>query len=377
MKILYIILFITISFSNITISQDLTAEQIYEKVNKTVVVILSYDDNNKLISQGSGVVYDDKGYVVTNYHVLGEGIRVEIRHYGDIIKDVKIIGIDINKDILILKVSENIFPAINIADISKLKIGQRIYAIGSPLGLENSISEGIIGGLRYFDDIGREFIQITASISPGSSGGAVVNSLGELIGISTLTYKEGQNLNFAIKFSDIQNIKIESLASSDIEINTLFLKGNTELDKGNYLDAINYYTEYINTKIKGKVYYTSDLSPVFNNRGVAYSLLKKYDKAIEDFNKAKSLDKKNFNAFYNLGLAFYYYYNYPVVYDACIEYFTEAIKLNPYYQQAYYNRGLMYAKKNKCYDAKKDFYKAIELDPSYENELKPIIESCK
>jgi S1-C subfamily serine protease len=108
MKILYIILFITISFSNITISQDLTAEQIYEKVNKTVVVILSYDDNNKLISQGSGVVYDDKGYVVTNYHVLGEGIRVEIRHYGDIIKDVKIIGIDINKDILILKVSENI-----------------------------------------------------------------------------------------------------------------------------------------------------------------------------------------------------------------------------------------------------------------------------
>jgi serine protease Do len=278
MKILYIILFITISFSNITISQDLTAEQIYEKVNKTVVVILSYDDNNKLISQGSGVVYDDKGYVVTNYHVLGEGIRVEIRHYGDIIKDVKIIGIDINKDILILKVSENIFPAINIADISKLKIGQRIYAIGSPLGLENSISEGIIGGLRYFDDIGREFIQITASISPGSSGGAVVNSLGELIGISTLTYKEGQNLNFAIKFSDIQNIKIESLASSDIEINTLFLKGNTELDKGNYLDAINYYTEYINTKIKGKVYYTSDLSPVFNNRGVAYSLLKKYDR---------------------------------------------------------------------------------------------------
>ena len=51
--------------------------------------------------------------------------------------------------------------------------------------------------------------------------------------------------------------------------------------------------------------------------------------------------------------------------------------MNPYYQQAYYNRGLMYAKKNKCYDAKKDFYKAIELDPSYENELKPIIESCK
>ena len=78
------------------------------------------------------------------------------------------------KDILILKIKERKFAAIKIGDSKKLNVGQRVYAIGSPLGFENSISEGIISGLRNYAEIGKNFIQITASISSGSSGGAVV-----------------------------------------------------------------------------------------------------------------------------------------------------------------------------------------------------------
>jgi len=120
---------------------------------------------------------------------------------------VDIIGVDVDKDLLILKIKGKKFPAVKIGNSKSLNVGQRVYAIGSPMGLENSISEGIISGLRSYDELRRSFIQITASISPGSSGGAVVNDKGELIGISTLTFKQGQNLNFAIPIEDILKVK--------------------------------------------------------------------------------------------------------------------------------------------------------------------------
>ena len=151
--------------------QTLSAEQIYKKVNDAVVVIHAYDYNNHLSKQGSGVVINEKGYVVTNYHVLAGNDRLEVLHNKEIVPYVDIIGIDVEKDILILKIEEKKFPAIKIGDSKSLIIGQRVYAIGSPLGFENTISEGIISGLRSYEESGKNFIQITASISPGSSGG--------------------------------------------------------------------------------------------------------------------------------------------------------------------------------------------------------------
>ena len=118
--------------------------------------------------------------------------------------------------------------------------------LGSPLGFENTISEGIISGLRSYDETGKNFIQITASISPGSSGGAVVNDKGELIGISTLTVKEGQNLNFAIPIDDVLSVEISSYSKNDAyKEYELFYKGNDAVEKGNYQEAIKYYTNFI------------------------------------------------------------------------------------------------------------------------------------
>lgn len=154
-------------------SQTLTSEQIYKKVTNTVVVIHAYDYNNELSKQGSGVVFNDKGYVVTNYHVLVGCDRLEILHNKEIVPYVDINGIDVEKDILILKIKAQKFPAIKIGDSEKLNSGQRVYTIGSPLGFENTISEGIISELRSYEESEKIFIQITASISSGSSGGGV------------------------------------------------------------------------------------------------------------------------------------------------------------------------------------------------------------
>ena len=206
-KVILIVSYIFIYLPNIY-SQSLTAEQIYNKVSDAVVVILAYDYNDELATQGSGVIINDEGYVVTNYHVLAGNERIEVLHNKEILPFQDIIGIDVEKDILILKIENNKIPAMKIGDSKTINIGQRVYAIGSPLGFENTISEGIISGLRNYDEIGRNFIQITASISHGSSGGAVVNDKGELIGISTLTAEEGQNLNFAIPIDDVLDVEL-------------------------------------------------------------------------------------------------------------------------------------------------------------------------
>lgn len=202
----YIIIIISILSIDIHSQQDLNPEQIYEKVNNAVVIVLTYNEDNKLMNQGSGVVVTEKGVIITNYHVMKNASKVNVLHGNRVFKNVKIVGGNEENDILFLLIKNDSLSAIETSDSLDVKIGQKVYAIGSPLGYENSISEGIVSGYRKFDTI--NLIQITASISPGSSGGAVVNSKGQLIGISTYTVKEGQNINFAIPVKDIFKTKI-------------------------------------------------------------------------------------------------------------------------------------------------------------------------
>ena len=91
------------------------AEQIYKKVNDAVVTVYAYDSYQKILSQGSGVVLNDKGWIVTNYHVYNGSDKMVVRHNGKIVEYTAIIGIDADKDILILKIADHTFPSILIA----------------------------------------------------------------------------------------------------------------------------------------------------------------------------------------------------------------------------------------------------------------------
>lgn len=367
-------------------SQSLTAEQIYKKVSGAVVVVLAYNDNDELASQGSGVVLNDKGYVVTNYHVLSGNNKLEILHGKEIVPYVDIIGIDVEKDILILKIEAKKFPAIKIGDSKLLNVGQRIYAIGSPMGFENSISEGIISGLRSVDELKRNFIQITASISPGSSGGAVVNDKGELIGISTLTAQEGQNLNFAIPIYDALKVKIGSYSKNDEYRDfELFNKAFNASKRGDYHEAIKYYSLFIEK-------YPNHASS-YNNRGIAKYSLTDYGGAIQDFNKAIEINPDDVVAYLGRGIAKYFLTDYGEAiqdfnkaieinpsdaeaylsrgfakdelkdYTGAIQDYNKAIEINPNYAMAYYNRGIVKAKLSFYKEAIQDYNKAIELNP--------------
>jgi S1-C subfamily serine protease/cytochrome c-type biogenesis protein CcmH/NrfG len=338
-------------------SQDLTAEQIFEKVNDAIVVVYSYGFDGLKHAQGSGIILNNKGIIVTNYHIYAGCERLEIKRRDTLIINSGIIGASIEKDILIIKIDDNNYPEIHVSEESTLKVGQKVYAVGSPLGFENTMSEGIVSGLRElkeFEERKNEFIQITASASPGSSGGAVLNSRGELIGMIRMGVDEGENLNFAIPVSDI--LKVTEGVATDkktLEILNYFYRGYNEFEIGKFKEAVVDYTKYINQ--------SAGEAKAFNYRGLAYLKLKEYKKAIKDFTKAIKLDAKFIPPYINRAEV----YIKMEEYEKASKDLSKLIKMEPKNVKAYYARGLAYSKDESYSKSIKDFTKVIELDPEY------------
>ncbi len=332
-------------------AQTLDAEQIYKKVNDAVVTIYAYDSEQKILSQGSGVVLNDKGWIVTNYHVYNGSDKMVVKHKDKIVEYTDIIGVDVEKDILILKIADKTFPSITVGNSDLLNVGQKIYAIGSPMGFENTITDGIISGLRSYEERTKNFIQISAAISHGSSGGAVVNAKGELIGISTSTIKNAQNLNFAIPINEVMKVyKKEGVAKNELTAADYFYRGYYALYKlQNYQGAIKDFNQAIELK--------SDYAAAYNNRGIAKENLKDYQGAIQDFNKAIELKNDFADAYYNRGRAKGEFQNH----QGAIQDFNKAIELESDFLAAYCFRGLLKYLLGDKYGACNDWSKAGEL----------------
>ena len=165
-------------------------------------MIFTYDGVN--VFQGSGFVVRSKGIAVSNYHVFeGTGIGSEVIKFsnGDTFQIKDVIAFDKDEDIIIFSIDsdDELFPYIPISSTMP-RVGEEVYAIGSPLGLENTFSSGEISQLR-----GSDLIQISVPIDHGSSGGALINKYGEAIGITTAGIDEsGANLNFAININIVK-----------------------------------------------------------------------------------------------------------------------------------------------------------------------------
>jgi len=198
-KISLFILIILLNITNDYYSQPLTASQVFSKVAHSVVKVYAYDFYGNETSQGSGVVVDTN-IIVTNYHVFDGREKIEIEHFGTRFNNIEILNAEPENDILVLHVKGLNLKSIGIEKELKIVIGENIFAIGSPKGYENTITEGIVSGIR------EEGIQISAGITHGSSGGAVVNQFGKLIGISYLGEPYTNiNINFAIPVSIFYN----------------------------------------------------------------------------------------------------------------------------------------------------------------------------
>ncbi|MBK7599948.1 MAG: serine protease [Acidobacteria bacterium] len=189
-------------------TSDIAREQ-----SQAVVVIESLNESGSVVEQGSGFLVTSNGAIVSNLHVIkgASSLRVRLPN-GDVYKTVDVIDVDDSKDIIIIKIKGFNLPVVKLGDSDQTEIGEAIVAISSPEGLTNSISTGVISGVRRLET--HRVFQITAPISQGSSGGALFNSSGEVIGIVTYLFKSGQNINFAVPVNYVRGMVSDQVTTS-------------------------------------------------------------------------------------------------------------------------------------------------------------------
>ena len=183
--------------------QEKTFEELAQLAS-SIVMIAVIDGNGEPTATGSGIMIGRKGFILTNFHVVKRGSIFAVRIEDDekVYVTSEVIKYNPQLDLAVLRIDRELRPLPVYDGRKKLVRGQRVVAIGSPLGLFNSVSDGIISGFRKIKDV--DMIQFTAPISNGSSGGAVLNMFGEIIGISTAGVDSGQNINLAVDYSNIR-----------------------------------------------------------------------------------------------------------------------------------------------------------------------------
>ncbi len=215
-------------------AQDL--KELARDAKHSVVALKILDAFGGELGTGSGFFVDPTGLIVTNFHVIERGRRIEAVLSNE--RTLEVAGVmakDEDNDLAVLKVDSGPFPALGLADSAAVEAGERVVVLGSPLGLTGTLSEGIVSNVRQ-DHIlpdGKRIsaIQITAAMSPGSSGSPVMNLDGEVIGVAVSQFTTGQNLNFAVPSQAVRELLGRVDASRPPEP----LKSATTVGKGVYL----------------------------------------------------------------------------------------------------------------------------------------------
>lgn len=188
----------TISSIKASTSSDFSG--IIENVIKSVVTIRTD------ISQGSGFIIANGGYVVTNAHVVQGATTANVITYDGKSHSVSLIGQDANMDIALLKISDTTYPVLQLANSDNVQIGEKVVAIGNPLGLQFSVTEGIVSAIDRQGTNGlNDYVQTDASLNPGNSGGPLIDVNGDAIGINNFKISGSENIGFALESNYIRN----------------------------------------------------------------------------------------------------------------------------------------------------------------------------
>ena len=279
--------FMVLLFCTTSITSAQTVPEIAEKALAATVYLEMQDSNGKILGFGSGF-FVKPNLIATNYHVIAGAASGTAKLVGKH-NTYEIEGFTATStydDLVLLKVS---VPGINplpLGNSDAVKIGETVYVAGNPKGLEGTFSDGIISGRHGGHAQGR--IQMTAPITPGSSGGPVLNKKGEVIGVSYMIVEGGQNLNFAIPSLYLKTLLALSgtvkplfQGNHSISAETYFARGNAKADLGQHFAAIKDYDKAIQLK--------PNAANAYINRGVAKGDLGQYSAAIKDYDKAIQL----------------------------------------------------------------------------------------
>ncbi len=252
---------------SINLLDGLTGEEIYNKCASAVFYMERYDSEGALLGVGSGFFISRDGLAITNYHIIDGAASAVILTSDGEIYDVKgVCGYDTVADIAIIQIDGSGFDYLTLGDSDTLSVGDRVYAISSPLGLINTMSDGIISNTNQ-DLNESDYIQFSAPISLGSGGGPILNTSGQVVGVVCLTATQGQTLNFAVpinyskSLSRTDCVSLISIAYQNAE-STVYYAGYYPVPNyGVYVGAGAYAAlEDTRSGVKTFYYRTSDIT---------------------------------------------------------------------------------------------------------------------
>src|SRR5690349_6301843 len=364
MKLVWLVLLLIIPIK--AQAQDILPELV-RRIKPSAVAIETFDSHGEKLSRGSGF-FIDADRIVTNRHVLEGAFRAEVHSSTGAVFPVKgVLAVDAEGDIAVLKIDPP-SPAIRPLPLDKTspQEGESVVVIGNPLGLEGSVTNGIVSAVRDIPTFGR-IIKITAPISSGSSGSPVVNMQGQVIGVATLQITGGQSVNFAIpseRISQLQIAQTQPMSSlADLVAATgrnkrakavqFFRDGLSFLSKDDCEKALPYFEKAVESD--------SNYAEAWAQTGFCNEKLGKHAEALEASKKAVVL-RPSAESYFNIGLANYYLKQYKEAADG----YRQSIKLDPYQAaDAYYALGLVYRDWGKADEEIQAYKAAIRLRPDY------------
>jgi tetratricopeptide (TPR) repeat protein len=347
---------------NLHAAMNLT--QLVNKIRPAVATVVVYDANGKVTGIGSGFFIDKIGHLITNYHVLEGSYAADVRTAGGSTYPVKMVVAE-NQTFDLLKVLVDI-PRDKIKWITMSKdlpeIAEQIMVIGSPMGLEQTVSEGIVSSIRQIPGLG-EFFQMSAPISPGSSGSPVINLKGQVVGVATFQFIRGQNLNFAVSGKSALTLKPSGpgLALSRWTFNKSLQKPRLaeELCRKGYSFSMNGEDQKAVEFFREAIEKDPDSTMAWNGLGYCLVGMNNPEDAIKAYQHAIQTNPKDETLYYTLG-NYYIKLGRP---QAAIDSYREVIRLNPAYEPAHFRLGIIYTELGRLDEGKKAFEEVIKLNP--------------
>jgi S1-C subfamily serine protease len=349
-------------------------KQAIQRNLKAVATILVYGKDHKLISQGSGFFINSTGLLATNGHVVNGAADIIAQLPSGAFYDYREIkSTDPDADIAILQFDAKETPTVSgMGNSDELFVGQTVYALGTPIGQEGTVSGGNVSNPSQ-DLHGRKFIQFTAPISPGSSGGGLFNDDGEVIGITAaslnITYGsqagQAQNINFAVPINDVKTVVSGSQNLSHGSATYYYAQGLLADDQKLFDTAIVFFKKAIELNEK----YTDAYI------GLAYVYYEKGEFELEvQYNYQATLaDTSNAEAFYCLGTS----YEDIGQYNKAIVAYKKSLSLNPNKKDTLHDLAVLYLAKGDKESAANLIAQLKDLDRGWGFKLEVLMSRLK
>lgn len=353
-----------------TNSQDLLPELV-KRIKPSSVAIETFDSKGNTLSRGSGFfIAADR--VITNRHVIEKSSRVEVHLIDGKKFTVRgVLAVDGEGDLAMLQVEVPLALAIPLPIVRSVpQEGESIVVVGNPFGLEGSVSNGIVSAVREISGYGK-IIQITAPISPGSSGSPVVNMYGQVIGVATLQAAEGQSLNFAVPSERIFQLKVTELQTvSSLSAVTqknkraaaerLYSQGVAQLSRDDFPRALTFFEKAIEID--------PNYAEAWYQAGFSYGVQGRHTEALKASKQAAKLRPDWAETFVNIGASSFALGQYKEAADA----YRQAIKLEDYKPDTQYSLGLSLEKLNRTDEEILAYKRALLLKPDLANAIEKL-----